>query len=163
MNALHFTVDGDYPQIKDLKTMIRELHIVKQKWSAGCSLFQNALDKAKSYMLLKAIVDKIKSYGFHQHETPPRCYDRLKSFASKIFSKASVKTIDIFFSYTLNMIQSIFRHAIIQEGFTFTGFGDLFSLDIILGQLADYKFWPDDKRDTFHELFWQCHFSSKQR
>ena len=155
-----FTADGDYAQVNmmnldKIKQMVREMGLIDMKWSAGCSLLQNALDKAKSYMLMNKIVDDIKNIkGFHAHETPPTWYERLQNFTKRIFSKASAATIDTFFSHAPNMLQTIFKRSIIQEGFKFTGFGNEFSLDTILGQYYEYGEWSEDKRNTVHNLFW---------
>ena len=157
---IHFTADGDYAQVnmlnmEDMKKIVRELNIINQKWSAGCSLFQNALDKAKSYMLLNHIVKNVKTKGFHQHQSPPRWYDRLKAFTKKVFSANSARTMDVFFSHVGSFFETIFKRTIIQEGFRFTGFGEDFKLDIALGQFYDYKDWSDEKRNKVHALFWK--------
>lgn len=157
---LLFTADGDYAQVNMLnmevmKKIVRDFNIINMKWSAGCSLFQNALDKAKSYMLLNYVIRNIKAKGFHPHETPPRWWDRLKAFTKSKFSPNSAKTVNMFFSHADSIIESIFRRAIIQEGFKFTGMGKFFDLDTILGQYHDYKEWSDDKRNHIHKLFWK--------
>lgn len=75
--------------------LVRKHKIVSMKWSAGCSLLQNALDKALSYLLFKIFCKQIKKDGFRPHDTPPLWYARLEYFTKRVFSAASKKTFDI--------------------------------------------------------------------
>jgi hypothetical protein len=81
------TADGCYAQVEMLNmeeiiNLVKKHNIINQKWSAGCSLFQNALDKAKCFMLFKHIMKKVKDCGFHAWETASRWYERLVAFNS---------------------------------------------------------------------------------
>ena len=154
------TADGCYAQVEMLNmekiiSYVKQHNIINQKWSAGCSLFQNALDKAKSFMLFKYIMKQIKNSGFHAWEVASGWFDRLKSFTAKHFNLSSAKTLNVFFSHVENMQQSIFRKSIVQEGFKFTGFGNEFDLDIIFGQWIDYGDITEDQRNEIHRLFWE--------